>query len=109
MMGNSQHESPESSTTPESLIALRSTFDVHCSRPLNACSKCQALHKQGRVYELIAPDANPNDAARMIYGFQNGDGKQMWSPFRVLKRFANKDEALEYGRVNGLVLEGEDD
>lgn len=78
------------------------TYGVHCARGSSKCAKCQALQAQGSYYELIAPDDNPNDAARLVQRFESEGGEQFWSPYKVKKRFESKEEAIEYGQKNGL-------
>ena len=43
----------------------------HCARGPSRCPRCQAAHAAGPVWELVAPDANPLQAARQVVQFRD--------------------------------------
>ena len=74
----------------------------HCARGPSRCPRCQAAHAAGPVWELVAPDANPLQAARQVVQFRDEDGNSFWSEFRVEKMFASEEEARQYANEHGI-------
>lgn len=86
----------------EGVRRIRKTYRVHCARPPGSCAKCNELKARGLVIELIEPDANEQQATRMVEQFRDADGNTFWSEFRVKKVFATEKEALEFAKSNGI-------
>lgn len=88
----------------EKVQKVRSTFEVHCARGAHmGCKKCQAAKEKGTVYQLIEPDSNEQQAARMIEEFRDPVTKEKWmQEYRVVKTFESEEEARKYAKDNNI-------
>jgi hypothetical protein len=80
----------------------------HCARGSSRCPRCKEAEKNGS-YALLGQDSNEIDACRQITSFTTEDGKKVHSPFKVVKKFESKEEAVSYGQTNNIFLDLNED
>ncbi len=84
----------------ETCRVIKKTVIVHCQRGVDRCQKCREMYAEKYCLLDICPKGV---AARRVTEVERM-GKKEWREFDIIRQFGSYDEAVAYGKKEGITV-----